>query len=124
MICVNEFGSAKVTNKKFVETYLVLLSPFAPHLAEELWAKLGHSTSVQKAPWPEADPKLLVADSMKIMVQVNGKLRGQLEAPISASQEEVFALALANPDVQKFIEGKEIKKKIYVPKKLVNFVAP
>ncbi|RZA08832.1 MAG: leucine--tRNA ligase [Proteobacteria bacterium] len=124
MICVNEFGGAKVTNKKFVETFLVLLSPFAPHLAEELWAKLGHSTSVQKAPWPEADPKLLVADSMKIMVQVNGKLRGQLEASISATQDEVFAMALANPDVQKFIEGKEIKKKIYVPKKLVNFVAP
>jgi leucyl-tRNA synthetase len=112
MICVNEFSSAKITNRAFIETFTVLLSPFAPHLAEELWAKLGHTESVQKAKWPEAEQKFLVADSM------------QLDAPVSATQEEVFALALALPDVQKFVEGKEIKKKVYVPKKLVNFVAP
>lgn len=124
MICVNEFSAAKVTNRAFVETFVVLLSPFAPHLAEELWSKLGHKTSVQKAKWPEADQKFLVADSMRIVVQVNGKLRGQLDAPVSATQDEVIAMALALPDVQKFVDGKEIKKKIYVPKKLVNLVAP
>ena len=124
MICVNEFSSAKVTNKAFLETFVTLLSPYAPHLAEELWSQLGHQTSVQNAPWPKADPKLLVADSMRIAVQVNGKLRADFEAPIAATQEEIFAMALAIPDVQKFLDGKEIKKKIYVPKKLVNLVAP
>jgi leucyl-tRNA synthetase len=123
MICVNEFNG-KVQNRAFLETVTVLLSPFAPHLAEELWQKLGHKESVAHAPWPKFDPKLLVSDSMKIAVQVNGKLRAELNVPATASQEDIFALALENADVKKFTDGKEIKKKIYVPKKLVNLVAP
>jgi leucyl-tRNA synthetase len=123
MICVNEFTAAKVTSRALMETFLVLVSPIAPHVAEELWEKLGHRESIALAPWPKADPRWLMADSMKIVVQVNGKLRGQFDCGASATEAEVFALALGLEDVRKFLDGKELKKKIYVPKKLVNFVA-
>ena len=113
----------KVTNRAVMETVVVLASPIAPHIAEELWEKLGHKESVEFAPWPKVEPKWLVADSMKIAVQVNGKLRAEFSCSSSASQDDVFAAALALDDVKKFTDGKEIKKKIYVPKKLVNFVA-
>jgi leucyl-tRNA synthetase len=124
MICVNDFSTAKVQNKAFLETFLVLLAPFAPHLAEEVWQQLGHKESIARAPWPKADPKLLVADTMRIVVQINGKLRDQFDCPAGATEAEVFALALDAPEVKKYLEGKEIKKKIYVPKKLVNLVVP
>ncbi len=123
MICVNDFSTARVQNKEFLQTFVVLLSPFAPHLAEELWEKMGATESITRAPWPKADPKLLVADTMRIAVQVNGKLRDQFDAPAASTQEEVLAMARARTEVQKFLEGKELKKQIYVPKKLVNFVA-
>jgi leucyl-tRNA synthetase len=123
MICVNEFAARKVTERALLETFVVLVSPIAPHIAEELWEKLGHRESVARAPWPKADPRLLVADTMKIAVQVNGKLRAEFACSATAGQDEIFALALALDDVKKFTDGKEIKKKIYVPKKLVNFVA-
>ncbi len=124
MICVNEFAKANVRAKDFFETFAVLLAPYAPHLAEEIWHKLGHQESIQKAPWPKANPALLVMDSMKIVIQVNGKLRGEISVATGATQEEIFSAALANEEVKKYMEGKEIKKKIYVPKKLVNFVVP
>jgi leucyl-tRNA synthetase len=123
MICVNDFSAAKVQNRDLVEKFVVLLSPFAPHLAEELWEKLGHKESITRAPWPKADPALLVADTMRIVVQVNGKVRGQFDCPASAAEADIFSQAAALEDVQRFTEGKEIKKRIYVPKKLVNFVA-
>ncbi len=122
MICVNELAQAKVLHREILEPLTILLSPFAPHLAEELWEKLGHKESVSSAPWPKANPAYLVADTLKIAVQVNGKLRGQFEVAAGATEEEILQQALANPDVKKFTEGKEIKKKIYVPKKLVNLV--
>ena len=124
MICANELSAAKVQNKQVFETFLILLSPFAPHTAEELWEKLGHQDSIAKAPWPKADPKLLVADTMRIVVQINGKLRDQFDCPAGAAEADVIAAALNCPEVKKHTEGKEIKKKIYVPKKLVNLVVP
>jgi leucyl-tRNA synthetase len=122
MILLNELTASKVQNKEVLEIFVKLLSPFAPHLSEEMWQKLGHKDSVARAEWPKHDPKLLVADTMKIVVQINGKLRDQFECSASATQEEVLALALASPEVKKHIDGKEIKKQIYVPKKLVNLV--
>jgi leucyl-tRNA synthetase len=124
MILVNELGGQKTTNREVMEKAVILVSPIAPHVAEELWEKLGHKESVERAPWPKADPKWLVADTMKIAVQVNGKLRGEFSCAAGADQESIFAAALALEDVKKFTAGKEIKKKIYVPKKLVNFVVP
>jgi leucyl-tRNA synthetase len=122
MICVNEFGQAKVQNREFFETFVILLSPYAPHLAEELWQKLGHNESVSRAPWPIANPAFLVASSFTIAVQVNGKLKATIEVAASAEQEAIIEMALAHADVKKVTEGKEIKKKIYVPKKIVNLV--
>ena len=122
MICVNEFPAMKVHERKFVETFALLLSPFAPHLAEELWQKLGHKESIARAPWPKVDPRYLVADTMRIAVQVNGKVRDQFDCAVGLKEEEVFALALGREDVQRHMAGKEVKKKIYVPKKLVNIV--
>ncbi|MGZ3650264.1 MAG: leucine--tRNA ligase [Bdellovibrionota bacterium] len=123
MICVNEFTSQKANNRAVLETLLVLASPIAPHIAEELWAKMGHKESIERSLWPKADPRWLVNDSMKIVVQVNGKLRGEFTCAASTAEPEIFALAAALEEVVKFTEGKEIKKRIYVPKKLVNFVA-
>jgi leucyl-tRNA synthetase len=123
MILVNELTTLKVTNRTVMEAVLTLASPLAPHISEELWEKLGHKESIERAPWPKADPKWLTADTMKIVVQVNGKLRGELSVPSSADADAIYAAALLLDDVKKFTDGKEIKKKIYVPKKLVNFVA-
>jgi leucyl-tRNA synthetase len=123
MILVNELTSQKVTNRAVMELVTVLVSPIAPHIAEELWEKLGHEESVERAPWPKVDSKWLVADSMKIVVQVNGKLRGEFTCAAGTPEAEVLAQASALEEVKKFTEGKEIKKRVYVPKKLVNFVA-
>lgn len=124
MIAVNEFGALKEQNRELMKTFVVLLSPFAPHLAEELWEKLGGKESVQSAAWPKVDGQYLVADALKLVVQVNGKLKGEFTIALDASQEDIFAAALALEDVKKATDGKEIKKKIYVPKKLVNLVVP
>lgn len=122
MICVNEFSAAKIQNKGFIEQFLVLLSPFAPHFSEELWAELGHQESISRAPWPKAREDYLVSDSMHIAVQVNGKIRDEFDCSVLLTQDEVFALVLARAEIVKHTQGKEIKKKIYVPKKLVNLV--
>ncbi|MGB1275204.1 MAG: class I tRNA ligase family protein, partial [Nannocystaceae bacterium] len=100
-----------------------LLAPFAPHLAEEIWAKvLGCSEPLAHAPWPEADPKLLVEDTWKMVVQVNGKRRAELEVPTGAAKDELIALAMANPTVIKFVAGKPPRRVIYVKNRLVNVV--
>jgi leucyl-tRNA synthetase len=109
--------------------FLVLLQPFAPHLAEELWAKLHGPRSTPQAPalayapWPPFDPALLVEDTLEIPVQVNGKLRDVIKVPANISQADLEAAALASEKVKPFLEGKTIKKVIVLPKKLVNIVA-
>ena len=105
--------------------FLILLQPFAPHLAEELWAKLSTlnpqpSTSLSYAPWPRFDAALLVEDTLEIPVQVNGKLRDVIKVPANADNAALEAAARASEKVQQFIAGKTIKKVIVVPKKLVN----
>ena len=107
--------------------FLILLQPFAPHLAEELWNKLGSSlkipaASLGYAPWPKFDPSLLAEDFLKIPVQVNGNLRDVIKVSITASPSELEAIAKASEKVKQFIEGKTIKKIIVIPKKLVNIV--
>lgn len=101
--------------------YAVLLSPLAPHLGEELWEQLGGKGSVIEQSWPTFDPALLKTDTMKIVVQVNGKLRGDIEVSSDASKEDIIALAKKQENVVKFLEN-GIKKEIYVPGKLVSFV--
>jgi leucyl-tRNA synthetase len=104
------------------ENFVLLLSPFAPHIAEELWHEMGNKNLIVESQWPEFDPEALKKDEFNIVIQVNGKLRGQIEVPASSSQEEIKKMALNEEKIQKFIEGKNIIKTIYVPKKLVNIV--
>jgi leucyl-tRNA synthetase len=110
-------------DRKTAETFALLLSPFAPHLGEELWSRLGRDKTLAYESWPNYDSSLIVEDSWVVSVQVNGKLRGTLEVSKTASQSEVLAMARALDSVQRNIEGKTVRKEIYVPGKIVNFVA-
>ncbi|MFO1491867.1 MAG: class I tRNA ligase family protein [Kiritimatiellia bacterium] len=104
-------------------SFLLLLAPFAPHLAEELWGKLGHSDSLAHEPWPVHDEALLKLDQVEIPVQVNGKLRGKLTIAPDAAQAAVVALAIQLPAVMQQLEGKVIRKEIFVTGKMLNLVA-
>jgi leucyl-tRNA synthetase len=103
-------------------TLLLLLAPFAPHIAEELWQQLGQADSVHQQTWPTCDPTALVVDEITLVIQILGKTRGTITAPASASKAELEQLAKTSEVAQKYIAGKEIKKVIVVPGKLVNFV--
>ncbi len=105
-----------------VSTVLTLLSPFTPHLSEELWALLGHTESVSTLPWPRWKEDALVRDTVTLVVQVNGKLRGKLDIPADASREEVETLALNEPNVLRYLEGVTVRKVVVIPGKLVNVV--
>jgi leucyl-tRNA synthetase len=115
-------SQAKSVWREIAEALIVLLSPFCPHVCEELWEALGHGESVIKASWPLYDPEAIVEEEVIVVVQVNGRLRDRLRIPVSAEEEKVKALALASPKVRRHIEGKEVTKTIFVPKKLVNIV--
>ena len=106
-----------------LEAVTLLLAPITPHISHELWNRLGHEGAVIDANWPVVDESALVQDSLQLVVQVNGKLRGQIEMPASASREEVEAAARSNENVLRFTEGLTIRKVIVVPGKLVNIVA-
>jgi leucyl-tRNA synthetase len=108
--------------RETVEALIVLLSPFCPHIAEELWGAVGKKESVIKAPWPTYDPEAIVDEEVIVVVQVNGKLRDRLRIPVSAEEGRVKEMALASPKVRRHLEGKEVTKTIFVPKKLVNIV--
>ncbi len=105
-----------------LKTITQLLAPFAPHIAEELWQQLGQKDSVHLAKWPEHDEKYLVSDTVKIVVQVNGKVRATIDLPTDSSEEEVLKVAQANERVATIISDNSVKKSIYIPNKLVNFV--
>ncbi|MDT7043313.1 leucine--tRNA ligase [Candidatus Nitronereus thalassa] len=104
------------------ETFLMLLSPFAPHIAEELWARIGHSSSIALQPWPTYDSSLIVKEEMTIPLQVNGKLRSKIVVPADSSQEDIVARAQEDDKVLEWLKGAPPRKVIYVEKKLVNFV--
>ncbi|MDB5983128.1 MAG: leuS, partial [Pseudomonas sp.] len=106
-----------------LETVALLLAPITPHISHELWSQLGHSGAIIDAGWPVLDKTALVQDSLVLVIQVNGKLRGQIEMPASASREEIEAAARVNENVLRFTDGLTIRKVIVVPGKLVNIVA-
>ncbi|WP_342654403.1 leucine--tRNA ligase [Pseudomonas sp. F3-2] len=106
-----------------LETVALLLAPITPHISHELWTALGHADPIIDAGWPVVDESALVQDTLQLVVQVNGKLRGQIEMPASASREDVEAAARTNENVLRFIDGLTIRKVIVVPGKLVNIVA-
>jgi leucyl-tRNA synthetase len=100
----------------------LVLAPFAPHIADELWSRMGHATSVHLERLPEPDPAALAVDEITIVVQVNGKVRGRIQGPPGIDEEAVFALAVAEPGVRTYVDGKTVRKRIFVPDKLLNVV--
>ena len=122
MIFANEFSRMPQRNKTALETFVLLLSPLAPHIAEELWQRLGHQDTLAYHPWPKFDPAKLTVDEVEILVQINGKPRARINVPASADADALCALALADETVQAQIAGKTIVKSIGVPGRLVNLV--
>jgi leucyl-tRNA synthetase len=106
-----------------VETLLLLLAPCCPHVAEELWARTGRPYSVHRQSWPQFEPELAAEEVITLVVQVNGKVRARLQAPADITEEAAREAALADENVQRHIEGREIRKIVYVPGRLVNVVA-
>jgi leucyl-tRNA synthetase len=119
---VNELRSAQCGARSAVEPLLVMLAPYAPHFAEELWAVLGHDRSIFHASWPPYDEQLAAAGDVEIVVQVNGKVRGRLTVARGATEAQVVALALQDESVQKFVDGKPVRKTVYVQDRLLNLV--
>jgi len=127
MVFVNAFINAPSVPVSAIRTFLILLSPFAPHIASELWEKMREKFAVTPADlsdqsWPEHDERLLVEDEVEIIVQVNGKVRDRFRAPLGANEEELKATALGLPKMRELLAGKQIAKVVVVPNKLVNLV--
>ena len=100
----------------------MLLAPFAPHIAEELWEAMGHTTSICDAQWPVFEEKYLVESSVRLGVQFNGKVRFAMEFPASATPEEMVAMATSAPEAQKYLDGMQVVKTIAIPGRIVNIV--
>jgi leucyl-tRNA synthetase len=122
MIFVNEFTKAEIKPKQAMEKFILCLSPFAPHISEELWQILGNSGSVVLQQYPKFDENKIVKSTIEFVIQVSSKIRGKVEVPLDATQEEVEKLAKIEENVAKFLEDKEIKKIIFVKNKLINFI--
>ena len=122
MICVNELTAMKCHSKQVLSDLIVLIAPFAPHIAEELWESFGNNTSICDAKWPICNEEYLKEDSVKYIISFNGKARFTLEFPVDAERDAIEKTVLSHEESQKWIEGKAIKKVIVVPKKIVNIV--
>ena len=121
MIFVNTAEKEASLTRKQLETFLVLLAPFAPYMTEELWEKMRNDTSIHLEGWPQFDESKLVSDTVSVVVQINGKTRGAVESPSGSSEDEILALVQENDGLSKWIEG-DMKKVIYVENKLINLV--
>jgi leucyl-tRNA synthetase len=119
---VNAFSSSDVRPKSVCESFVLILSPFAPHLAEEIWASLGHPRSLAHELWPAADDALLVEDTFALVVQVGGKRRAELQVPVGITEAEVVERVLHEPELARYLGGKTPRRVVYVPGKLVNVV--
>lgn len=122
MICVNELSSLKCNKRQVLDPLTALIAPFAPHIAEELWHLLGHNDSVTLASYPLCEEQYLVEDSFKYPVSFNGKMRFTVEMPLTSTQQDVVEMLHQSSDAQKWMEGKEPKKVIFVPKRIINVV--
>ena len=127
MIFVNAFTGAETIPLSSMRRFLVLLSPFAPHIASELWEKLNAKFTdargdITEQQWPAYDERLLVEDEVEIVLQINGKVRDRMKMSVSATDQEMKAAALSNPKIQERMAGKTVRNVIVVPRKLVNIV--
>ena len=119
---LNEAEEKQITKEQF-ETLIKLLSPFAPHITEELWREvLGHKTSIHVEKWPKHNPKLTEEDFVNLVIQVNGKTRDIIKVSKNLSEKETKDYAMSSKKIHKYLEGKEVEKTIYVKNKMVNFV--
>ena len=122
MIFVNEATKLEKRPRSIMENFVLLLAPFAPHVAEELWQILGHSDSLAYAPWPRFDPAKVIDDTVEVVLQINGKVRSRVHVPLNTSEKELEALALKDENIMRHVDGKRIVKMIIVKNKLVNLV--
>jgi leucyl-tRNA synthetase len=122
MVFSNEATRADGVPRAWMEMFLRILAPFAPHVAEELWARLGHAESLAHADWPRHDEARLAVDVVTLAVQINGKLRGTIEVAVDVARDDAIAAAKADARVARFLEGKTLRREIYVPGRLVNLV--
>jgi len=122
MIFSRHIGGLAKVPREAAEPFTLILAPFAPHLAEEIWSRLGHAKTLAFEPWPAFDPALVVDDEVEIGVQVLGKLRGTIRIAKAATQDDAVALAMAVAGVKAHTDGKTIKKIVYVPGKILNFI--
>jgi leucyl-tRNA synthetase len=122
----NALGEAKCFDSPVyaegIETLLILLAPFAPHIAEELWHELGHDSSIHQQSWLQVDPSALEVDEITLVIQIMGKTRGTIQVPANADNAALEKYARESEIAQRHLQGKEVKKTIVVPGKLVNFV--
>lgn len=123
MVFVNEAGKADALPVGYIEGLVKLLAPIAPHMMEEIWQVLGHDHTLTYEPWPTYEAKYLMADTVEVVVQVNGKVRAKLNVDRDMASDKLQALALADAHVKSFLENKEVKKVIAIPNKIVNIVA-
>ena len=108
--------------RELARQFVLLLAPLAPHIAEELWQRLGHGESLAYAAWPEARDEFLRSDTVQLAVQVNGKTRGQVAVPADATEEQALAIARSDGNVARHLADKPVRRSIYVPGRIVNFV--
>lgn len=123
MILLNEFYKNEVVPRSAITDFIIVLSPFAPHIAEELWEVLGHNTSIVHTDWPSYDESKMQKTSVEMVVQVLSKIRAKITLPSGLSQDEVLGKAKEDVNVQKFLEGLQIRKVIFIPDKLINLIA-
>jgi leucyl-tRNA synthetase len=122
MIAVNELSAQKCTNREILENLLILISPYAPHIAEELWSKFGHTTSISTVEFPKFEAKYLVESTKEYPVSFNGKMRFKLELPMDFTKEQIQEAVMANEKTKQQLEGRTPKNIIVVPGKIINIV--
>jgi leucyl-tRNA synthetase len=122
MIFVNALQKETAVSRETARAFLQLLAPFAPHIAEELWARLGGTSPIQAAPWPTYDAVRLASSEVKLVFQINGKHRGDQMVPVGTTQDQAVAFARANPRVAPYLDGKNIRRIVFVPGKILNIV--
>ena len=122
MICVNELTAQKCKSREILEPLAILVSPYAPHISEELWEKLGHKESISTAPFPKFEASYLVESSKEYPISFNGKMRFKMELPLDMTKEDIEAAVMAHEKTAQQLQGRTPKKVIVVPGKIVNIV--
>ena len=122
MMFLNKLSENENVNKEILEKFLLILSPFAPHIVEELWEKLGNRESIYKEKWPEYNEKFIKEGKVTLIVQINGKVRDKMEVKVNISKDEALKLAKESARIKKYIDGQEVKKVIMIKDRLLNIV--